>query len=73
MTNGGYGVAFFSPFNDTRYFFSWRPIEVSPLGILRFFSERGLQVIRSEIVWIGVPGILYMIIAFLIRRNRNKI
>lgn len=73
MTNGGYGVAFFSPFNDTRYFFPWRPIEVSPLGILRFFSERGLQVIRSEIVWIGVPGMIYMIIAFLIRKNRNKL
>ena len=33
MTSGGYGVAFFSPFNDTRYFFPWRPIKVSPLGI----------------------------------------
>ena len=73
MTTGGYGVAFFSPFNDTRYFFPWKPIKVSPFGILRFFSERGLQVIRSEIVWIGVPGMIYMIIAFLIRRKINKI
>jgi inner membrane protein len=73
MTNGGYGVAFFSPFNNTRYFFPWTPIKVSPIGILRFFSERGLQVIRSEIVWIGLPGMIYMIIAFLIRKNRNKI
>tara|TARA_B110000091_G_scaffold214438_1_gene267882 strand:+ start:4485 stop:5027 length:543 start_codon:yes stop_codon:yes gene_type:complete len=73
MTTGGYGVAFFSPFNDTRYFFPWRPIKVSPLGILRFFSERGLQVIRSEIGWIGLPGIVYMITAFIIRRNVNKI
>jgi|TARA_B110000116_G_scaffold177390_1_gene153540 inner membrane protein len=73
MTTGGYGVAFFSPLSDTRYFFPWRPIKVSPLGILRFFSERGLQVIRTEIVWIGVPGMLYMITAFLIRRNINKI
>jgi inner membrane protein len=73
MTTGGYGVAFFSPFNDTRYFFPWRPIKVSPLGILRFFSERGLQVIRSEIVYIGIPGMVYMIIAFLIRKSINKI
>jgi inner membrane protein len=73
MTNGGHGVAFFSPFNNTRYFFPWTPIKVSPIGILRFFSERGLQVIRSEIVWIGLPGMLYMIIAFLIRKSTNKL
>jgi inner membrane protein len=73
MTTGGFGVAFFSPFNDTRYFFPWRPIQVSPLGIMQFFSERGVQVIRSEVAWIGLPGFIYMIIAFLIRKNRNKI
>lgn len=73
LTNGGYGVAFFSPFNNTRYFFPFTPIKVSPIGILRFFSERGIQVIRSEIVWIGIPGFIYMIIAFLIRKKRNKL
>jgi len=30
MTNGGLGVAFFSPFDHTRYFFPWTPIVVSP-------------------------------------------
>src|SRR5215831_7502105 len=30
MTNGGLGVAFFSPFDTTRYFLPWRPIRVSP-------------------------------------------
>lgn len=40
MTNGGRGVAFFAPFSDARYFFPWRPIEVSPLGIDRFLSAR---------------------------------
>lgn len=73
MTNGGYGVAFFAPFNDTRYFFPWRPIKVSPIGILRFFTERGVLVIRSEIVWIGVPGFIYMVIAFLIRKKTNSL
>ena len=33
MTDGGLGVAFFSPFNNRRYFFSWTPIRVSPIGI----------------------------------------
>src|SRR4051812_21407749 len=38
MTSGGLGVAFLSPFSNERYFFSWRPIRVSPIGIGRFFS-----------------------------------
>src|SRR3954467_4277930 len=50
MTNGGLGVAFFSPFNNARYFFSWRPILVSPIGVSRFLSGRGLAVLESELV-----------------------
>jgi inner membrane protein len=72
MTTGGKGVAFFSPFNDTRYFFPWRPIKVSPIGITRFFSTRGLKVIFSELIWIGIPGTIFMTITFLINKNRNK-
>ena len=30
LTNGGRGIAFFAPFSDHRYFFAWRPIQVSP-------------------------------------------
>jgi inner membrane protein len=68
MTSGGYGVAFFSPFNDARYFFPWRPIKVSPLGIANFFTNRGLKVILSELIWIGIPGTIYIIITFLIKK-----
>src|SRR5271163_1899703 len=42
---GGLGVALFSPFNNARYFLPWRPIRVSPIGITRFFSPRGLEVV----------------------------
>lgn len=48
MTNGGLGVAFFSPFNQDRYFFPWRPLRVSPIGTGVFFSSRGEQVLWSE-------------------------
>ncbi len=53
-TNGGLGVAFYSPYDMARYFFPWRPIQVSPMG-LSFFSERGLQVLLSEMYWIVLP------------------
>lgn len=58
MTNGGLGVAFFSPFDTSRYFFPWTPIQVSPIGASRFFSARGMDVLWSEIVWIWGPAIL---------------
>ena len=34
ITNGGLGVAFFSPFDNTRYFLPWRPVSVSPMASL---------------------------------------
>jgi len=54
LTNGGGGIAFFSPFNDGRYFFPWRPVQVSPIG-LAVFSRWGLRALLSEIVWIWLP------------------
>lgn len=72
MTSGGYGVAFFSPFDDSRYFFPWRPIKVSPLGIANFFSDRGLKVIMSELIWIGIPGTIYIIIVSTIKTFNTK-
>lgn len=62
LTTGGLGVAFFSPFENSRYFFPWRPIKVSPLGIANFFTERGLGVIKSELKWIGIPSVIFIIL-----------
>ena len=48
LTNGGRGVAFFSPFSSKRYFLPWTPIQVSPMSIKSFFSPRGWSVLKSE-------------------------
>ncbi|HEY0198608.1 MAG TPA: metal-dependent hydrolase [Rhodanobacter sp.] len=53
-TNGGLGVALWWPFDTHRFFFPWRPIEVSPIGA-RFFSARGWLAIQSELVWAWLP------------------
>lgn len=58
FTNGGLGVAFFSPFSEQRYFFPFRPIAVSPLSIGRFLSGRGARVLASEALWIWLPAAL---------------
>lgn len=54
LTDGGLGVAFFSPFSNERYFFPWRPIRVSPIGA-GFFSARGVETLVSEVVWVWLP------------------
>lgn len=61
MTNGGLGVAFFSPFENSRYFFPWTPIQVSPIG-RSFFSLQGLRVIQSEVLYIGLPCFITLIL-----------
>jgi inner membrane protein len=71
MTDGGLGVAFFSPFSNRRYFLPWRPIRVSPIGAGRFFTSRGLAVMKSELLWIWLPSILILLIAWLLRRPRS--
>jgi inner membrane protein len=48
MTSGGLGVAFFAPFDNTRYFLPWRPIPVSPMSAAGLMTNRGLRVIRWE-------------------------
>ena len=57
MTTGGLGVAFLAPFDNTRHFFPWRPIAVSPIGIRPFFTERGLAVLANELLWVGLPAL----------------
>ena len=54
LTDGGMGVAFFSPLDDRRYFFPWRPIRVSPIG-LAAFSRWGLRALLSEVAWVWLP------------------
>ena len=62
MTTGGLGVAFFAPFLPDRYFFPFRFIQVSPIGVSKFFSHWGWMVIKSELIWIGIPVLIYQFI-----------
>lgn len=68
MTDGGLGVAFFAPFDNSRYFLPWRPVMVSPIGVQPFFSRYGLEVMMSEFIWIWVPLIVVLVSTTLIRR-----
>jgi inner membrane protein len=55
FTDGGLGIALFSPFDNARYFSPWTPIKVSPIGLRSFFSHWGLKVMICEITYIWLP------------------
>jgi inner membrane protein len=69
MTNGGLGVAFFSPFNNARYFLPWRPILVSPISVTRFLSGRGYDVLQSELLWVWIPAFIFAALMLLLKRT----
>ena len=73
LTNGGLGVGLLSPFTNERYFFPYRPIEVSPIGVSAFFSHRGLKVMLSELSWVWLPSTIFFGLGHLFKRLRDLI
>lgn len=73
MTHGGgLGVAFFSPFDPTRYYLPARPLLVSPIGLEYFFTERGMRTLRSEVLWVWLPMAILVVLARLARVRRRS-
>ena len=70
LTNGGRGCALWWPFSLERIFFPWRPIQVSPMSVSDFMSPWGLEVLASEVIWIGFPcvGLVWLMKL----RTKNK-
>jgi inner membrane protein len=69
FTSGGLGVALLAPVDNSRIFFAWTPIQVSPIGIRRFFSVWGLMVLGSEMIWVWSPCIITSLI---VRYRKSK-
>jgi inner membrane protein len=69
FTSGGMGVGFFAPFVNTRYFFPWHPIRVSPLGLSRILSTRFWAVLGSEVRWIVVPAVFFALLTVAVKRS----
>ena len=67
MTNGGLGIAFFSPFSNRRSFLPWRVIEVSPLRPSALVSRRGFEVLRSEMRWVWMPCLVLALLGIVLR------
>ena len=72
FTNGGPGVAFLAPFDDTRYFLPWRPIEVSPIGLRPFLEGHAGSVLVSEAWWVLLPSAVLAAVSLAWRRRRRR-
>lgn len=72
FTNGGLGVALLSPFDCTRYFAPFRPIEVSPFSLRAFFTARGLSIVASELRWVWLPFLFLGIVLLAYRRWMSR-
>jgi len=70
MTDGGIGIAFFAPFAAERYYLPWRPIAVSPIGVQRFLTARGIVVLASEARWVWLPSLLVATLGWWLTRDR---
>ena len=70
MTSGGKGVGFFIPLNNDRFFFAFREIKVSPIGIEKFFSSWGMKVILSEIKYIVIPCLGILLILKILKKYK---
>jgi inner membrane protein len=68
MTNGGHGIAILWPLSDQRYFFDWRPVQVSPLAASRL-PMRATAIARTEILWVWLP---LMTLAWVARTVRDE-
>jgi inner membrane protein len=77
FTDGGRGVAFFAPFDATRYFFPWRPVHVSPIGAYFFTAvdDTGrpywIRVVGSEMMWIWLPSAGAALLGWALRVRRS--
>ena len=74
FTTGGQGIALLWPFTPHRYFAPVQVIRVSPLSFTRFLSPRGIEVLRSELLWVWLPSGALAAVLALCRRcfSRTK-
>jgi inner membrane protein len=72
LTNGGLGVAFFAPFDNTRYFSPIRLIRVVPLELNYFSLARLFKIAATEFTFVWLPlGILAVAASRWYRRRES--
>ena len=68
LTNAGLGVGLFVPFENSRFFFPWRPLATSPLSIQAFFDGPALAILGTEALWVWLPLSLALLLRSMVGR-----
>ncbi len=71
LTDAGRGIAFFWPWDNSRYFFPTRPLATSPIGIAQFFNGQAWAILANEMRWVWLPTALVWVVLVLLRRLRK--
>ena len=71
FTDAGLGIGFFIPFDNSRYFFPWRPIATSPIGVSQFFSTNFLRILQIEFLYIWLPTLFVWFSVWMAKINRS--
>lgn len=58
LTTGGMGVGWLWPWSPTRFFFPVQVIRVAPFQLAEYLTPRGFAVMRSELLWVWLPGVV---------------
>jgi inner membrane protein len=66
FTNGGYGIAFFWPFDTTRYG-PWGPVQVADIGF-EIPDFRTSRTVRTELLWMWLPTAILVALVMACRR-----
>jgi inner membrane protein len=72
LTSGGLGVGFLVPFSSERFFFSFRPLEVSPIGLEAVLEGPMLRVAISEVLYVWLPAGCLLCVAAVARQLRRS-
>ena len=72
LTTTEYGVAFFSPFLTTRYFFPISPLLGAPSGA-GFSLKKAFEYIATEILYVWIPCIIAIYGSLLMRKFITKV
>jgi len=71
LTDAGRGVGFLIPLDDGRYFFPWRPLGTSPIGVQAFFSGPVREILWNEFRWVWLPVLALLALrGLVVRRTR---
>ena len=72
FSSAGHGIGFFLPFDETRYFFPWRPLVAPPLSVRAFFDGRVIPILTNELIWVGIPVLSTLILRIGITKLRKR-